>query len=89
MIYANEAPDGSIDLVDLEAKLKMYENESRRVKIGTFCAASNVTGILVDVDKITILLHRYGFLSFWDYATAAAYVKIDMNPVLKNEEYNF
>lgn len=86
IIYANEAPDGSIDLLDLESKLKNYESETTRVKIGTFCAASNITGILSDVEKITILLHRYGFLSFWDYATAAAYVKIDMNPVIKDEE---
>ena len=29
---------------------------------------------------ITALLHKYGALSFWDYAAAAPYVKIDMNP---------
>lgn len=85
-MYANEAADGSIDLDDLETKLRKFESENTRVKIGTFCAASNVTGILQDVDRISILLHRYGFLSFWDYATAAAYVKIDMNPFAKDQE---
>jgi selenocysteine lyase/cysteine desulfurase len=25
-------------------------------------------------------LHKYGALSFWDYATAAPYVVVDMNP---------
>jgi selenocysteine lyase/cysteine desulfurase len=30
--------------------------------------------------SITALLHKYGALSFWDYAAAAPYVKIDMNP---------
>ena len=52
-----------------------------RQLIGAFAAASNVTGTLVDVDAISALLHRYNALALWDYATAAAYVKIDMNPV--------
>lgn len=50
--------------------------------IGCFCAASNITGNLVDVNSITICLHKHGALAFWDYATAAPYVKIDMNPVV-------
>ena len=50
--------------------------------IGSFSAASNVTGILVDVDAVTILLHQYNALAFWDYATAAPYVNVDMNPVI-------
>lgn len=79
MIYANEAENGSIDLVDLERKLRQYKND-RRIKIGSFTAASNITGIVSDTDRITCLLHKYGFLSFWDYATAAPHVKIDMNP---------
>lgn len=29
---------------------------------------------------ITALLHKYGALSFWDYAAAAPYLKVDMNP---------
>ncbi|VDN96716.1 unnamed protein product, partial [Rodentolepis nana] len=45
-------------------------------------AASNVTGILIDVDKFSALVHRYGGLVFWDYATAAPYVRIDINPVV-------
>ncbi|KAF7256889.1 hypothetical protein EG68_05595 [Paragonimus skrjabini miyazakii] len=45
-------------------------------------AASNVTGILVDVNAFSSLTHRYGGLAFWDYATAAPYVKIDMNPIV-------
>ena len=52
-----------------------------RQLIGCFSAASNVTGILVDVDSINVCLHKHGALAFWDYATAAPYVKVDMNPV--------
>jgi len=50
-------------------------------------AASNVTGVLLDVDRISILLHKYGYLSFWDYSTAAPHLKIDMNPnIPKNSD---
>jgi len=49
------------------------------LKIGAFTAASNITGICLDVPAITALLHRYGALAFWDYATAAPYLKMDMN----------
>ena len=55
-------------MYDLEEKLKEYSD--RPLKIGTFSAASNVTGILTDVNKVSALLHRYNALSFWDYATA-------------------
>ncbi|HEX6017100.1 MAG TPA: aminotransferase class V-fold PLP-dependent enzyme, partial [Burkholderiaceae bacterium] len=41
-------------------------------------AASNVTGVISDVSAIAALLHRYGALSFWDYAAAAPYVPIEM-----------
>lgn len=87
MVFINEAPNGGLDLEDLERKLKLYSiiKNEKRVKIGSFCAASNITGILTPVDKVSILLHRYGFLSFWDYATAAPHIGIDMNPTDENE----
>ncbi len=69
-------PDGGIDLEHLERELGRYAD--RRVKIGTFSAASNVTGIVSDVETITGLLHGQGALAFWDYACAAPYVPIRM-----------
>ena len=51
----------------------------RRI-IGSFIAASNITGILNDDLAITALLRSRGALALWDYATAAPYVNIDMNP---------
>lgn len=48
--------------------------------IGSFAAASNITGALEDTESITRVLHKGGALAFWDYATAAPYVQIDMNP---------
>ena len=31
-------------------------------------AASNVTGIMTDTEAVAELTHKYGGLSFWDYA---------------------
>ena len=48
--------------------------------IGCMSAASNVTGNVLPVDDITICLHKAGAVAFWDYATAAPYVELNMNP---------
>ncbi|MDT4919991.1 MAG: hypothetical protein QOI15_893 [Pseudonocardiales bacterium] len=68
--------DGHIDLDVLREQLIRYAG--RAVKIGSFSAASNVTGILSDADAISCLLHEHGALSFWDYAAAAPYVDMRM-----------
>jgi selenocysteine lyase/cysteine desulfurase len=68
--------DGRVDIGQLAAELVRYGD--RPLKIGSFSAASNVTGVLTDVREIAALLHAHGALSFWDYAAAAPYVAIDM-----------
>jgi selenocysteine lyase/cysteine desulfurase len=68
--------DGHIDLAELERQLVRHAD--RPVRIGSFSAASNVTGILSNADRIAGLLHAHGVLSFWDYATAGPYVPIRM-----------
>ncbi|MBI5548927.1 MAG: aminotransferase class V-fold PLP-dependent enzyme, partial [Deltaproteobacteria bacterium] len=73
-----EDRDGHIDLAVLEEELRSHAG--RPLKIGSFSAASNVTGIVSDTDAIATLLHRYGALSFWDYAAAGPYASIDMKP---------
>ena len=50
--------------------------------ICAFAAASNITGTLVDVNAVTAMCHKYEALVLWDYATAAPYVEINMNPVI-------
>ena len=32
------------------------------------------------------MMHKYDGLAFWDYATAAPYVKIDMNPGIEQDD---
>ncbi|HVT21847.1 MAG TPA: aminotransferase class V-fold PLP-dependent enzyme [Mycobacteriales bacterium] len=70
--------DGHIDLAVLEARLEEYAD--RPLRIGSFSAASNVTGIVTDTAAVARLLHRHGALSFWDFAAAAPYVEIVMAP---------
>lgn len=77
VVVIHEDADGHVDLVHLEEELKKYAE--RPLKIGSFSAASNVTGIGSNTRAITALLHSYGALSFWDFAAAAPYVQIEMN----------
>jgi selenocysteine lyase/cysteine desulfurase len=78
IIEIGEAPAGGPDLAELEAELQARKD--RPLLIGSFSAASNVTGIITDADAVTGLLKRYGALAFWDYAGAGPYLPIDMNP---------
>ena len=80
-----EDKDGRIDLDQLERELIRYKD--RRLKIGSFSAASNVTGIISDDKAIATLLHKHGALSFWDYAAASPYVRIEMNPTSTTGEH--
>lgn len=77
VVTIHEDEDGHVDLEALERMLRIHQD--RPLKIGSFCAASNVTGIGNDTAAISILLHRYGALSFWDFAAAGPYVRIEMN----------
>ncbi|HEY7483539.1 MAG TPA: aminotransferase class V-fold PLP-dependent enzyme [Streptosporangiaceae bacterium] len=75
VVVIGEDRDGHIDLHDLRAQLKRHAG---RLLIGSFSAASNVTGILSDTDRIAALLHAHGALSLWDYAAAGPYIPIRM-----------
>lgn len=71
--------EGGIDLEHLETLLKdpAYQD---RPRIGSFSAASNVSGMISPVHEIAALLHRYDAIACFDYAASAPYVQIDMNP---------
>ena len=68
--------DGHVCLDDLRAQLERYAD--RPLVIGSFSAASNVTGIITDTDAVSELLHQHGALAFWDFAAAGPYVDIRM-----------
>ncbi|KAI5702852.1 hypothetical protein M8J75_004858 [Diaphorina citri] len=83
IIRIQETKEGFLDLVDLENQLQLHRNlQPDSQLIGVFSASSNITGVLADDIATTLLLHQYGALAFWDYATAAPYVPLDMNPFL-------
>ncbi len=71
-----EAAEGGVDLGALEAALIAHSDAD--LKIGSFSAASNVTGILTDPDPVTRLLRAHGARAIWDYAGAGPYLPIDM-----------
>ncbi len=72
-------PKGLIDLDALRDALK-DPRFAGRPKIGSFSAASNVTGLLSDTRSIARLLHAQGAYAFFDFAASAPYQKIDMRP---------
>lgn len=75
VIEIPEAPNGGPDEAQLESALAAADGPV----IATFSAASNVTGILSDVKRITQLCKRHGAKVIWDYAGGAPYLPIDMS----------
>jgi selenocysteine lyase/cysteine desulfurase len=76
VILIGEDAEGRVDVVHLQRELRRHAD--RAIKIGSFSAASNVTGIITEVDRLSRVLRRHGALSCWDYATAGPYLPIDM-----------
>jgi selenocysteine lyase/cysteine desulfurase len=81
LVVIQEDHDCHIDQAQLQHELVRYG--VRPLKIGSFSAASNVTGIISDWRAISVLLHQHGALSFWDFAAAAPYVEIRMGSAEK------
>ncbi|MEO8094593.1 MAG: aminotransferase class V-fold PLP-dependent enzyme, partial [Pseudolysinimonas sp.] len=79
VVTIHEDADGHVDVAHLREQVQLFAD--RPLKIGSFSAASNVTGILTDTTAITQILHEHGALAFWDYAAAAPYVDVDASGV--------
>ncbi len=77
VVVIEEDAGGNVDLAHLQRELERYQG--RPLRIGSFSAASNVTGIITRSTEVTTLLHRFGAIAAWDYAAAAPYVPINMN----------
>jgi selenocysteine lyase/cysteine desulfurase len=74
-------PSDNNNLVDpkiLAETIKKYED--RTLKIGSFTACSNVTGIITPYHELAKIMHQHGGFCFVDFAASAPYVKIDMHP---------
>jgi selenocysteine lyase/cysteine desulfurase len=70
--------DGLVDIKHLEQLLSKYRD--RAIKIGSFTACSNVTGIQTPYHRMAKIMHQHGGLCFVDFAASAPYVKINMHP---------
>jgi len=78
VVVIEPGSDLLFDLNHLEDTLKKYKD--RKVKIGSFTACSNVTGIRTPYHAMAALMHRYGGLAFIDFAASAPYETLDMHP---------
>lgn len=72
-----------VDPAKLEEIMPLYEH--RKLKIGSFSAASNVTGVRPPFYKLAAIMHKHNGLCFVDFAASAPYDPIDMHPE-KHEE---
>jgi cysteine desulfurase / selenocysteine lyase len=79
-------PDGTLNLNDLELKLKMYNG---RVKIVALTGASNVTGYINPIDKIARMVHAAGAEILIDAAQIAPHRPIDMQGRNKSEKIDY
>ena len=73
-------PDKDL-LVDPEQlKMELTKYTGRKMKIGSFTACSNVTGISTPFHAMAKIMHENGGLCFIDFAASAPYVTISMHP---------
>ncbi|MHA1195907.1 MAG: aminotransferase class V-fold PLP-dependent enzyme [Promethearchaeota archaeon] len=78
VVRIKTTPDGYFNLEDLKKKVSdpRFKN---RLKIGSFSAASNITGLISPVYEIARIMHENGGIACFDFAASAPYVEIDMN----------
>jgi len=69
---------GLPSLSHLQTLLEKYKD--RPIKIGSFSACSNVTGIKTPYYELAEIMHQHDGLCFVDFAASAPYVDIDMHP---------
>lgn len=79
---------GDFDLDHLELLLAKYKTYNS-LKVATISAGSNVTGNLVDVDRVAVLCHQYGTLACFDYAAVMPYTNVNMNGPCPDNENHF
>lgn len=69
---------GMLDLADLEAQLSA-EKYRKRVRLASFSAGSNITGLQTKIYEVARICHQYETPIMFDFAAIAPYVEIDMN----------
>lgn len=77
-VVLDPTEEGLVDSTKLIEALEKYKN--RKLKIGSFSACSNVTGVRVPYYKLAKIMHKHGGYCFVDIAASAPYDPIDMHP---------
>lgn len=70
--------DGLVEPQRLEEALQKYKD--RKLKIGSFTACSNVTGIEPPFYQLAKIMHQHDGYCFIDFAASAPYKDINMHP---------
>ncbi|MDQ7049442.1 MAG: aminotransferase class V-fold PLP-dependent enzyme [Enterobacterales bacterium] len=74
-------PENKAGLPDTQALEKLLQDyQDRPLKIGSFTACSNVTGIKIDYKELASIMHQNNGYCFIDFAASAPYVDINMHP---------
>lgn len=74
-------PAGNLLVSPDHLRQEIVKYADRKVKIGSFSACSNVTGIETPYYELAEIMHAHGGYCFVDFAASAPYVDIDMHPV--------
>ena len=69
-------PLNSDGLIDLEQLERVLEANKTREIIGSFCVASNVSGMITPYEEISKLLRRYGAVVCFDAAASSPYMNV-------------
>jgi len=78
VVLLNPTKDLKVDLIELKIQLEKYKN--RKLKIGSFTACSNVTGVGTPYHAMAKIMHEFGGVCFIDFAASAPYVDMNMHP---------
>ncbi|MEI6348794.1 MAG: aminotransferase class V-fold PLP-dependent enzyme [Bacteroidota bacterium] len=73
-------PDENLLVSPDELRRQLEKYKDRTLKIGSFSACSNVTGIETPYHELASIMHEYGGYCFVDFAASAPYVDINMHP---------
>jgi selenocysteine lyase/cysteine desulfurase len=85
LVITPTTQSGLIDMQKLAENIEKYR--SRRVKVASLSACSNVTGVIQPVEELTVMLKAAGWIVCFDYACSAPYVPICVRP-LNNKNAN-
>lgn len=73
-------PDENLLVSPDNLRKALAQYKDRPLKIGSFSACSNVTGIITPYYKLAKVMHEERGLCFIDFAASAPYVEINMHP---------